>query len=442
MGYTTMNGTIHNLNQALAALHLPSSAGDLWRDAWPASEASFNPGKLFFLSPEFVTETCHKLGMSAEVRDALLGGLQVFDQTPILKRLAWHYHSLLLQMPGGGLRPGKWPKIPRELGAPATLFYAYILLSGIPSLMQLHRDRGIPESITVDTLGDIEIWIKEYRTRYGMLGLEEFGWLINHLSGRLYKLGRLQFNFEFWDYDFHVFRHRQTRRVVMLTGADHEFRTDGQFSDADGNTEKSQDWLSVFHEPHPALMRGNPVAATGQALPDCVELSLAEWEPIFRQGDPAIGVHIPAIGPMSHAACGEAFRQARLFFQKHFPERPWRAFTCNSWILDPQFEGRLPETANVLRFLKEWLLFPVPEATAEQHYERIFGWQFKELSPQDIATAPQATSIQRILVEHIKAGGRWRMGGGVIFPEDLDWGAQVYRKQNGTEQANAPACPE
>ncbi len=309
----------------------------------------------------------------------------------------------------------------------------------MPDLIQQHRDRGIPELITQDTLADIELWIKEHRARYGMFGLEEFGWLINHLSGRLYKLGRLQFNFEFWDYDFHVFRHRQTRRVVMLTGADHEFRADGQFSDADGNTGTIPDWLSVFHEPRPALIRGNPVAPTGHALPDCVELSLAEWEPIFRQGTPALGVHIPATGPMSHAECGAAFHQARLFFPKHFPERHWRAFTCNSWLLDPQFEGRLPETANVLRFLKEWFLFPVPKATAEQHYERIFGWQFAKLAPQDIATAPQATSLQRVLVDYVKAGGRWRMGGGIIFPEDLDWGTQVYRKQNGTETANVPA---
>lgn len=423
-----MNATTDHLDQALAILHLPPAAGDLWRDAWPAGGAGFDPDKLSFLDPAFVADTCRQLGMSAEVREWLLGGLSLFEQAPALERLAWHCHRLLLAGPGGKVHPDKWPRIPRELGAPATLFYAYVFLSGIPGLIQQHRSRGIPEAITRDTLNDIELWIREHRTRYGMPGLEEIGWISNHLAGRLYKLGRLQFNFEFWDYDFHVFRHRRSGRVLMLAGADQAFRTDGQFADADGGAAPAAAWTSAFHEPRPGIIRGHPVSPDGRARPDVVELALTEWAAVFRKGDPALGVHIPATGPMAHEDCGASFRQAAAFFPRHFPERPWLAFTCHSWLLDPQFEGRLPDTANIMRFQKEWYLFPVPGANAEQHYERIYGWQFTKMAPEAIDTAPRATSLQRLLAEHVKAGGRWRMGGAVLFPADLDWGAQVYRR--------------
>ncbi len=428
-----------DLNQALAALNLPPAAGELWRESWPASQAAFDPGRMSFLSPEFVADTCRTLDISAETRDLLLGSLALFDRRPLLKRLAWHCHCLLFPpeanspaprpAPSDRARVSDWPRVPRELGEPATMFYALVALSGAPGAIQLHRTRGIPPAITVDTLSDLELWIKEYRTRHGMPGFDELGWLSNHLSGHLYKLGRLQFNFEFWEHDFHVFRNRKTRQALMLTGSQYPFRADGQFSNADGGDNTAPDWVSTFREPRPAVIRGNPVSPLGHALPGVVELAMTDWEPIFRRGDPALGVHIPATGPMTPAECGDSFRQACRFFPEYFPDRPWKAFTCTSWLQDPQFERYLPESSNIVRFLREMHLLPVAGANATQHYQRGFGIRFEHLPPERIDEAPQNTSLQKILVRHVKAGGRWRMGGGVLFPEDLDWGAQVYRRR-------------
>ena len=52
---------------------------------------------------------------------------------------------------------------------------------------------GIPEEILLDTLSDILIWAKMYKSIYGTLGLEETGWIKRHLEMRLFRLGRLQF---------------------------------------------------------------------------------------------------------------------------------------------------------------------------------------------------------------------------------------------------------
>jgi hypothetical protein len=427
-----MNNPTGDLDQALAALQLPAAAGACWRASWSASQPSFDPNRIFFLTREFVDETGRTIGLKPELGVALGAALAFFEQQPALKRLAWHCHHLLFQDPEGYLQMAQWPQIPREAGEPAALFYALVALAGVPNLIELHRQRGIPRAITLATLSDLEIWIKEYNSPHTRFGPGQLGWLFHHLSGRLYRLGRLQFNFEFWKYDFLAFRHRRTKRVMLLAGANQQFRTDGQYADADG-AKDTVAWTSVLHEPRPAVIRGNPVVPTGRVLREIIELPLTEWELIFRQGDPALGVHIPATGPMDHAECGEAFRQAGLFFPKYFPERPWKAFTCNSWLLDPQFERYLPAGSNVLRFLKEWYLFPVPKATAEQHYERIFGWQFTKLTPDQIAAAPQTTSLQKILVQHVQAGGRWRMSGSVLFPEDLAWGTAAYRNQTAPE---------
>lgn len=428
-----------DLDQALGTLRL--TAGAAWRQAWPASQAAFEPGKLFFLNPEFVATTCRTLGMSAEIREALVRSLALFHERPGLRRLAWHCHFLLFQGPGPTPGFHEWPRIPRELGEPATLLYALVMLSGVPALLAKHRALGIPEAITLDTLSDIELWIKEHRNRHGMLGLEQIEWLQSHLTGRLFKIGRLQFAFSHWGYDVHAFRHRATRRVILLAGDKMPFRQDGQFATADGATDATPAWVSIFDPSQADVIRGHPLAPEGHACPGLVALARAEWDEIFKEGDPALGVHIPATGPMSHQECGESFRQAIRFFATYFPDRPWKAFTCSSWLLDPQFERWLPASSNIVRFLQEMYLLPVPRANSRQTYERVFGIAFEDLSPERIGEAPQATSLQRILVQHVKAGGRWRTGACVLFPEDLHWGAQVYRNLRKADLSGLSVSP-
>lgn len=53
--------------------------------------------------------------------------------------------------------------------------------------------KGISESIIIDTLKDIVNWAKTYSNIKGKLYLGELFWLKRHLTGRIFRLGRLQF---------------------------------------------------------------------------------------------------------------------------------------------------------------------------------------------------------------------------------------------------------
>ncbi|MBQ8696781.1 MAG: amidohydrolase family protein [Clostridia bacterium] len=56
-----------------------------------------------------------------------------------------------------------------------------------------YREMGIPDDILVDTLYDIVLWTRSWSKVKGRTYLGELGWLTNHMTGRLHKLGRLQF---------------------------------------------------------------------------------------------------------------------------------------------------------------------------------------------------------------------------------------------------------
>ena len=422
-------------DRVFAALGMPEAA-ELWRDGWALSQASYDPENVFFLKPTFVREACLTLGMTAQLREAMEASLAAFEEQPELKRLAWHWHCLYFPESGqaGGLPverrndlPRSWTPLPEDRMKAVGLFDALVLISALTRIRGFHKAKGIPDDISLDTLTDLELCIRRYRSRRGHWGLDVTHWLLQHFTGRIYKLGRLQFNFNRFQYDFHAFRRVRDGRVMVLAGDGMCFRTDGFFNDTNGIPDPAGAWTAEFTA-NGELIRGHPVsAARGAVQRKPVELRATDWKEVLRKGDPTLGVHIAATGPMDHAACGESFRTAVDFFTKRFPEHVWEAFVCGSWLLDRQFEDYLAATSNIVRFLQEYYLFPLPGAGDSAHFRNVFD----DPAP-DLDNVPQDTSLQRALVQHVKAGKHWHGGGGVIFAEDLDWARQVYRKQEKT----------
>ena len=173
------------------------------------------------------------------------------------------------------------------------------------------------------------------------------------------------------------------------------------------------------------LIQGHPIdPARGTARRQLLEIDPHQWSCILAPGDPVLAIHIPASGPMDHAACGHSFSQAIDFFGLYFKNRPFRAFTCDSWLLDSQLGDLLPADSNIVRFQREFYLLPLPGANNRQTYERVFG------DPNvDITAAPATTRLQQVVKNHVLTGGTWRNTGCLLFPANLNWGTQIYRRR-------------
>jgi hypothetical protein len=72
--------------------------------------------------------------------------------------------------------------------------------------------------------------------------------------------------------------------------------------------------------------------------------------------------------------------------------------------------------------MQELYLHPVPDTNDSGLFSFVFGRKFDDLSE-----IPQKTTLHRIIVQHMKSGGRWRNGGCVFLPEDFNWGTKAYR---------------
>ncbi len=404
-------------------------AGAVWESQWNQSGATFAEARQEYLHPDWIAKTSAALAWPDDVRKALLEGLALFRDCPALQRLAWHCRHVLFEAPAGNMAAAlqKWPAIPGALHPAADLFYAYVFLAGLPAALADHRRRGIPAEVTRATFSDLSLWMEDYRRKHGRWGLSELqgtGWLDGHLRCRLFRLGRLQFRFEVFQNCRRAYRNRVDGRIVLLAENGRIFRPDGRYEGANGISAGAAAWTAELHETADGIT-GCPADPCGFIRQTPVKLPSEEWTAVLAGGDPVLGIHIPAGAPLTPESCGDSMRAAAKFFPEYFPEYAARAFTCATWLFDPQLADYLPPESNLVRFQRQFYRYPVPGANDRQIMERVCGRVYAH--PADM---PRATSLQRIVADHMAAGRRWYLTGGCFFAEDVSrWGRAPYLTQ-------------
>lgn len=430
-----------------------SGAPESRQKSWHESERDFSREEKDFLRPAQIREYTNRLTMPREIQDAFFQSTSLFRDLPAARRLAVHCrHTLFRARPGERPNTDEWPMLPRDLHSSSEMFYAHVFLSALPHALALAKERGIHEEIVLKTLQDIQLWIEDHKSKTGRWGLSQRGWFAYHFSGELYQLGRLQFQPNTFQHDFHFHRNRRDGRVIALAGQGMRFREDGQHIDADSKSwspgdrsennkgwtiqqsETDTGWTSEYRRDREKVF-GYPLSPAGKALPKPVTLSAEEWPEILGKGDPVLDVHIPASGPLDPRACASSYERALPFFRKAFHELKPKALICTSWLMDNQL-GReelseeIPPESNILRFLRGYYLLPLPGTDDAQTLGRVFNGK----TITDLDTAPQKTGLQRAVIRYMKEGGRWRMGLGVIFPEDLNRARDGLTRRYSEEQ--------
>ena len=134
-----------------------------------------------------------------------------------------------------------------------------------------------------------------------------------------------------------------------------------------------------------------------------MEVRAAHVANAFREGDPALGVHIPEGGPLTPESCDDSLARASSFFARHFPETPTRRAICNSWLLDPQLADYLEPESNIMRFQRRFTL----AGKGHDGDADILRFVFHRIAPK-IDDLPQRTTLERAIVSHLRAGKHWR----------------------------------
>jgi hypothetical protein len=395
------------LDQLLSVIEV-ENLPECWRDCWDDWHRAY-PGA-GFMDPGLVDLAAASTELDPGFVDALRQTVRIIRASNELLLFAWLWHCYFLKRED---RPSSWP-VPEAFGEDfAGMFPAAVLITGLPSILEMHRRLGIPEQVTRDTLSDIRLWSQHYRQMHGRWGFGEQQWLQHHFRCRLFRLKRLEFMPATYSggYGYRVYRHKADRSVIAIPECGIRFRRDGLVDGTTGVTDP-QAWDSVLVEEQEHV-RGGAVCSDGHATRKRVEIRLSDWEVLLEKGTKLLDVHIPADGPMDPRSCLESYQMANEFFPRFFPEHRYTGFVCCSWLLDPELEKILPAESNIVQFQREFYLLPTL-SDDQQTFERVFGGR-----PDDLTEAPRDTSLRRAILDHYLAGNRMSKGYGFIPADEI-----------------------
>ncbi len=397
----------HDFFSLVEPLGIDSGGREKWHGGWAQSQESCPDHGLYFLQENFINELAELSGLQEQALIALQQAARQIRDSEMLSRFAWHCHwRLNLAAPEDGFFPFILPEPGMAIPGGNRHLFTLATLAPLPRLKKYYSVRGIPRQVLCDTLHDLQVWTESGFQKTGQRVCLNNNWLHNHMIPNLFALGRLQFQFGQWGDQIKVYKQRNASQLCFFPGGNQAVSADGF---RHGNPGEKTAFFTVFREENDQIT-GNPANTSGtlERNPACVELK--EWERYIEAGDAVLHLHIPAGAPLRKEDCEASLQQAWEFFPKYFPEFKYKAVCCTSWLLDPTLSGYLSES-NIAAFQRLFHLFPVPEANGWQTMQRVFG------DPDiEISKAPQKTTLQKIVKEHLLQGRFWHSGGAFLLP--------------------------
>lgn len=293
----------------------------------------------------------------------------------------------------------KQPPIREEGKDPGrAMLTALAIAAYIPYTHDLLARRGMPPTVIRDALRQPERGIAEYRVRHGgAAGFILLDWCQRTVDGHLFPIGRLEAEIgATFKGHAKVFRHRDGRVTVLA----HELplHKSGLALGAFGCEDEAGSRTPTVTETKTAY-RGFPFGPDGRVLPDPVTLPKAEWTLVLQDGDPTIGLHIPPLGKLLPEAVDASLADIKKFVAAYFPDYHYRAFTCYSWLMDPQLDAMLGPDANIVRFSRRFT-----RLTRKADGNAIYYFAFRLPAPVPPETLPEDTRLWRALKAHYLSG--------------------------------------
>ncbi len=367
---------------------------DSWPERWEQFEQAGACPTARFEVPDNADEL---LSLPDEALDVLARACDVVNNTPELTEYARFWHYMIYHMPVRPVDCRQWPNPDRHMSELAPMFPLVAFVSCLGHGLEEFARLGVSDQIVRDTLFDVGLWAGNYHRANSKWGMGELIWLVRHVRGQIFRLGRLQFAFNTYCWPWRAYRSRATGEVMALCEGGVTYGADGLVLEPGETPDADRTWVSEL-EITGGAVTGSPVRSSdGVASRERVALNTSEWEQTLAPGDDSLEVHIPAGSKMDHDACTDSFAHALDFFPSRFPDKHLKAFTCYSWLCDPSLPLIMPPETNLARFQRRFYVLP-REGKQKQTADRVFG--SSTINP---AKAPRLTSLQHAIAEYVAA---------------------------------------
>lgn len=273
------------------------------------------------------------------------------------------------------------------------------ICQSIPDVYKTMKKRRVPDDILYPSLRVAEAGVDFYMARHnGEAGYSNFGWWQRAYDATIYNVGRLELELprEFPN-TYAVYQNKDGATVVFAKGM--KLHRDGFAIGSYLYEDEKGAWTPTFEETEDHYV-GHPFLESGYVSRERITLSKKEWHPVLVGGDPVVGLHIPAGGGLSDEAVETSFKKARSFLKTCFPEYSYKAFTCASWLIDPQLVDILGVDSNISKFCSRFTPMCMKSAA-----RGVFTFIFRQADENfEIRDLPENSRLERGLKNHYLNG--------------------------------------
>ncbi len=394
--------TLNEMQRALSLPRIPRAFPALYRgmaDTWEAHAEKI-------LSEDFISQTLSDCYALAPYRSEILRGAQDIGANPALCLLVCLLEAWLKE--GGD---PAWPEYapPKGEGIGYDLLYIYPAIPTMLDSVAYLRDRALPEDVIAGTMQEYDRCIADgvYRDGRPTMTVRLLSWMRTVIENRLINIGRLNYDIpgRFLE-NVRIFR-KGEETVVLADGL--TLHRSGRILGAAGCDDPADSFAAVVTETETAVA-GHPVIK-GIVEKETITLSKPEWTQVLCDDDLVPRIHIPRQGSFDAETVQASIDRARVIFATCYPDMPFKAMFCESWLLSEDLKDMLKPDSKILQFQNRFIKVPLKSAGADAFdfvYPLPIGYR-------DYPNLPEDTGLQRAIKQRYLSGGYVHEGAGFFY---------------------------
>ena len=397
-----MKMTLSEMQRALSLPRIPRAFPALYRQM----ENTWQIHAEKILSEDFISKTLSDCYALAPWRSEILRGAQAIGKNPAL--------CLFICLIEAWMRDGgdpAWPEFaaPQGEGIGYDLLYIYPAIPTMPDSVAYLRNRNVPEDVIAGTMQEYDRSIADgvYRDGRPTMTARLLSWMCTVIENRLINIGRLNYDIpgHFLE-NVRIFR-KGNETLVLADGA--TVHPSGRILGSAGCDDTTDSYVATITETD-TTVTGHPVIKDLIAK-ETVTLSKAKWTQFLCHEDLIPRIHIPRQGSFDAEAVQASIDRAREIFAACYPELPFKAMFCESWLLSEDLKAMLKPESKILQFQSRFIKVPLKsEGTAafDFAYPLPIGYR-------DYPNLPEDTSLQKAIKERYLNGGYVHEGAGFFY---------------------------
>ena len=270
----------------------------------------------------------------------------------------------------------------------------FSLLDLADDMVKEHKKRGIPDSVTQDTLAMFENQMGDFYDLNHHIGISDYvTWMLGFLECRLIRIGRFNFEITSYDLGYEIFT---GNGEIEALASGITFHRSGLPLGSRGCAEEAEAFTAEILETD-EYYEGFRIV-DGICTKETLKLKKSEWKKCLSKGDPIISIHVPSGGPLTEEVCNRDIAEARRLFPTAISD--FKAFYMHTWLLDPSIKKLINKETNLTKFAKRFKILPT-----KSRGEDVFTYVFSLPANTPPENLPEHTSFAKAVKEHLIAGG-------------------------------------